>query len=92
MVQENKDSITEAVREAVLINPVDGEKLGLKDEDEVLLKNDLGEFKERIYFALMKPGNLQIHWPEGNVLLDKAKRSVEGVPDYNALVSLEKLT
>ncbi len=91
MVQSQKDAITGAVREAVLINPFDAEKLGLKDGDDVALKNDLGELKGRVYLAPMKPGNLQVHWPEGNVLLDKGKRSVEGVPDYNALVCLEKL-
>ena len=79
------------MREAVLINPFDAEKLGLKDGDNVALKNNLGELKGRVYLAPMKPGNLQVHWPEGNVLLDKGKRSVEGVPDYNALVCLEKL-
>ncbi len=91
MVQSQKDAITGAVREAVLINPFDAEKLGLKDGDDVALKNDLGELKGRVYLAPMKPGNLQVHWPEGNVLLDKGKRSLEGVPDYNALVCLEKL-
>ncbi|MGK7922238.1 MAG: FdhF/YdeP family oxidoreductase [Trichodesmium sp.] len=91
MVQSQKDAITGAVREAVLINPFDAENLGLKDGDDVALKNDLGELKGRVYLAPMKPGNLQVHWPEGNVLLDKGKRSVEGVPDYNALVCLERL-
>jgi len=91
MVQSQKDAITGAVREAVLINPFDAEKLGLKDGDNVRLKNDFGLFSGKVYLAAMKPGNLQVHWPEGNVLLDKGKRSVEGVPDYNALVSLEKL-
>ncbi|MCL2931724.1 MAG: FdhF/YdeP family oxidoreductase [Trichodesmium sp. MAG_R03] len=91
MVQSKKDAITGALREAVLINPFDAEKLGLKDGDNVILKNDLGELKGRVYLAPMKPGNLEVHWPEGNVLLDKGKRSVEGVPDYNTLVCLEKL-
>ncbi len=91
MIQSQKDAITGAVREAVLINPFDAENLGLKDGDDVVLKNDLGEFKGRVYLAPMKPGNLQVHWPEGNILLDKGKCSVEGVPDYNALVCLEKL-
>ena len=92
MVQEHKDAITGAVREAVLINPVDAKKLGLKNGDGVLLKNDLGEYQGRIYTAPINPGNLQVHWPEGNVLLDKSKRSPEsGVPDYNAVVSLQKV-
>ena len=92
MVQERKDSITGAVREAVLMSQVDADQLGLKDGDAVILKNELGEFKGRVYIAPIKPGNLQVHWPEGNVLLDKNKRSKEGVPDYNALVRLERQT
>jgi hypothetical protein len=65
--------------------------LELKEGDSVILKNDLGELKGRVYIAPMKPGNLQVHWPEGNVLLDKNKRSPEvAIPDYNALVRLEK--
>ena len=90
MVQERKDAITGAVREAVLISQTDAKQLGLKDGDAVILKNELGEYKGRVYIAPIKPGNLQVHWPEGNVLLDKSKRSKEGVPDYNALVRLEK--
>jgi molybdopterin-dependent oxidoreductase alpha subunit len=92
MVQERKDSITGAMREAVLMSQVDADQLGLKEGDAVILKNELGELKGRVYLAPIKPGNLQVHWPEGNVLLDKSKRSKEGVPDYNALVRLEKQT
>lgn len=92
MVQEKKDAITGAMREAVLMNPVDAEKLGLNEGDFVMLRNDLGEYRGRVYTAPIKPGNLQVHWPEGNVLLDKRRRSKEGVPDYNAVVRLEKGT
>jgi anaerobic selenocysteine-containing dehydrogenase len=91
MVQERKDAITGAVREAVLMSQVDAQQLGLKDGDAVILKNELGELRGRVYIAPIKPGNLQVHWPEGNVLLDKSKRSKEGVPDYNTLVHLEKM-
>ncbi|KAF3883902.1 MULTISPECIES: FdhF/YdeP family oxidoreductase [Nostocales] len=93
MVQERKDAITGAVRSAVLMNCVDAEKLGLQDGDEVILKNDIGEFRGQVYIAPVTPRNLQIHWPEGNVLLDKSKRSPEvGIPDYNAVVHLEKVS
>lgn len=91
MVQERKDAITGALREAVLISREDAQQLGLKDGDVVMLKNELGEFKGKVYIAPIKSGNLQVHWPEGNVLLDRTKRSLEGVPDYNALVHLEKI-
>jgi molybdopterin-dependent oxidoreductase alpha subunit len=92
MVQEHKDAITGAVREAVLMNAQDAARLGLKDGDVVVLKNELGELKGRVYMAPLLPGNLQVHWPEGNVLLDKNRRSREGVPDYNALVRLEAIS
>ncbi|MEH2359179.1 FdhF/YdeP family oxidoreductase [Nostoc sp.] len=92
MVQERKDAITGAVREAVLMNAADAVELGLKDCDRVILKNDLGELFCQVYIAPIQSGNLQVHWPEGNVLLDKSKRSLEGVPDYNAVVRLEKQT
>ena len=88
MVQERKDAITGAVREAVLMNAADAAQLGLKDGDKVILKNDLGELQGQVYLAPIQSGNLQVHWPEGNVLLDKSKRSLEGVPDYNAVVQL----
>ncbi|NES82240.1 MAG: FdhF/YdeP family oxidoreductase [Moorea sp. SIO2B7] len=93
MVQERKDAITGAVREAVLMSLFDAKKLELNDGDNVVLKNELGEYKGTVYIAPIKPGNLQIHWPEGNVLLDKNKRSPEaGVPDYNTLVRLKKVS
>ncbi|WP_017317095.1 FdhF/YdeP family oxidoreductase [Mastigocladopsis repens] len=91
MVQERKDAITGAVREAVLMNEGDAKHLGLKNGDTVILKNELGEYKGRVYIAPIQSRNLQVHWPEGNVLLDKSKRSREGVPDYNAVVCLEKV-
>ncbi|MEH2334919.1 FdhF/YdeP family oxidoreductase [Nostoc sp.] len=91
MVQERKDSITGAMREAVLMNAADAAQLDLKDSDRVILKNDLGELFCQVYIAPIQSGNLQVHWPEGNVLLDRSKRSLEGVPDYNAIVCLEKI-
>ncbi|GAX44690.1 molybdopterin-dependent oxidoreductase alpha subunit [Tolypothrix sp. NIES-4075] len=91
MVQESKDAITGAMREAVLISREDADKLKLKNGDAVILKNELGSFSGKVYIAPINPGNLQIHWPEGNILLDRSKRSLEGVPDYNAVVRLESL-
>ncbi|MCF2149149.1 FdhF/YdeP family oxidoreductase [Desmonostoc muscorum LEGE 12446] len=91
MVQERRDAITGAVREAVLMNAGDAAKLGLKEGDKVILKNELGELPGQVYIAPIQSGNLQVHWPEGNVLLDRTKRSLEGVPDYNAIAYLEKI-
>ncbi|MBW4683153.1 MAG: FdhF/YdeP family oxidoreductase [Microcoleus vaginatus WJT46-NPBG5] len=92
MVQAQKDAITGAFREAIFICKEDAENLGLKEGSSVTLSNDFGKLEGKIYIAPVLPGNLQVHWPEGNVLLDRNKRSPQaGIPDYNALVRLEKV-
>jgi anaerobic selenocysteine-containing dehydrogenase len=91
MVHEQRDALTGAVREAVLISREDVTRLGLREGDPVVLRSDAGEFRGRVRIAPVKPGTLQVHWPEGNVLIDRHRRSPEaGVPDYNAFVRLEK--
>ncbi len=91
MVQERKDALTGALREAVLVNGEDARRLGLTDADPVILRSDAGEFRGRVRIAAMKPGNLEVHWPEGNVLIDRRRRSPQaGIPDYNAVVRMEK--
>ena len=37
----------------------------------------------------IRPRNLQVHWPEGNVLIRRgAVEPASGTPDYNAFVQL----
>ena len=92
MIFDRKDAINGATREAVLISSADAVRLGLREGDELRLSNAHGFFVGRAMIAPVKPGNLQVHWPEGNTLLDARKRSVEShVPDYNAFVTLEKI-
>jgi hypothetical protein len=39
------------------------------------------------FVAPMRPGNLEVHWPEGEVPIDRRRRSPQaGIPDYNAIV------
>ena len=90
MVQESRDTLTGAAREAVLINEHDAERLGVSDGDEVLLRSEVGELRGRAHLAPIAPGNLQVHWPEGNVLVASGHLSPEaGMPDYNTRVTVE---
>ncbi|MDX6532686.1 MAG: hypothetical protein QOF68_430, partial [Gaiellales bacterium] len=92
MVQERKDSLTGAEREAVLISEADAGSRGLSDGDQVLVRSDHGELTGTVLLAPVKPGNVQVHWPEGNVLMDRTQRSPQaGVPDYNAWVEVVSL-
>lgn len=91
MVHEADDALTGASRDAVLISAHDAARLGLRDGDQILLHNQHGCMEGRIFLADLAPGNLQVHWPEGNVLLDRSRRSsASGVPDYNTLARIEK--
>lgn len=93
MVHEAKDAITGAVRDEVFMNPADAAAFGLRAGDAVRLENATGAYDCRVRLAPVAPRNLQVHWPEGNVLLDRAARSPEcGVPDYNALVTVTPLS
>ncbi|MGH2349490.1 MAG: hypothetical protein ACRDFT_08505, partial [bacterium] len=55
-----------------------------------ILRSAAGEFRGRVRIAPMKPGNLEVHWPEGNVLIDRRRSPEAGIPDYNAVVRMEK--
>ena len=92
MVHEKKDAITGASRDSVMMSESDARAQGLQNGDRVQLESAKGKLAGRVFIAPLKPGNLEVHWPEGNVLLDYGRRSSEsGVPDYNATVRLEKL-
>jgi molybdopterin-dependent oxidoreductase alpha subunit len=92
IVQESRDSLTGATREAVLMSAQDAERLGVGHGDRVRLRSDAGELDGRVHLAPIAPGNLQVHWPEGNRLIGSEQRSPEAqIPDYNALVSVERI-
>jgi molybdopterin-dependent oxidoreductase alpha subunit len=90
MVHERRDALTGAGRDAVLVSAADAARLGLRDGDAVVVRSATGELRGRAYIAPVQSGTLQVHWPEGNVLIDRRRRSPEaGIPDYTAVASLE---
>jgi acyl carrier protein len=92
MVQEEVDPLTGAGRDAVLIGPGDAGALRLAEGDEVVLESERGSFRGRVHLAPMTPGNLQVHWPEGQALIAPDRRGRQsGIPDYNAVVRLRPL-
>ena len=90
IVHERRDSLTGAGRDSVMISPADAERLGVGAEQEVLLRSRTGELRCRVHLAPIAPGNAQVHWPEGNVLIaDDIRSSEAGIPDYNTRVTIE---
>jgi hypothetical protein len=56
----------------------------------VMLRSATGELRCEVVPAPIAPGNVQVHWPEGNALIGAGHRSPEaGIPDYNATVTIE---
>jgi anaerobic selenocysteine-containing dehydrogenase len=90
LIYADVDPLTGAARDAVLMNPDDAATLHVANHDRVALVNDAGRFEGRVQLAPIAPGNLQVHWPEGNVILRRGVvDALGGVPDYNARVRVE---
>ena len=90
LIYAEVDPLNGAARDAVLINADDAAEHHLLQGDRVDLVNERGRFSGRVFLAPIAPGNLQIHWPEGNHLLPRdARETSSDTPDYNARVRLE---
>jgi anaerobic selenocysteine-containing dehydrogenase len=91
LIYADIDPLTGADRDAVLMSAADAAALHLRNGDAVVLRSEAGHFDARVFLAPIANGNLQVHWPEGNVLLSRGVCDVAGgVPDYNAVVRVEK--
>jgi molybdopterin-dependent oxidoreductase alpha subunit len=93
MVQESRDAVTGASRDAVLISAEDASRLGIVDGDDVIVVSDHGELRGRALIVRIATGNVQVHWPEGNVLIGAEVRSKEArIPDFNAMVEVHPVS
>jgi molybdopterin-dependent oxidoreductase alpha subunit len=75
MVHEDIDASTTAPRDAIIMNPDDARGLHVSNGDWVRLRNDFGDYQGEVLIADVAPGTIEIHWPEGNVLVDPRARS-----------------
>jgi len=92
MIQRDVDPLTGARRDDVLISAEDLERLQLAEGAAVLLRSSGGTFRGRLKRAPILPGNLEVHWPEGNALLPGAKIDPDSMePDYNTTVTITPL-
>jgi predicted molibdopterin-dependent oxidoreductase YjgC len=91
MVQRGVDPLTGAARQDVLMSADDARRQSFPDGTSIRLVSDSGEFRGFVKVAPMKPGNLEVHWPEGLSLLSPSNVDPESEePDYNAVVRVER--
>jgi molybdopterin-dependent oxidoreductase alpha subunit len=89
MVWRETDPITGGGRKALFVSDADAARLGVVEDDEVLVRSGVGEVRARVKLSGMRDGNVQMFFPEANPLLDPSRRDPVGlVPDYNAVVEV----
>jgi anaerobic selenocysteine-containing dehydrogenase len=90
MVQRTTDPLTGAGRHDILISADDLARLQMADGARVTLRSSGGTFTGQLRLAPIKPGNLEVHWPEGNILLAADRVDPDSMePDFNAVVTIE---
>ena len=93
MVQRAVDPLTGAGRDDIFISAEDMAQLGLGEGAAVRLRSASGTFAGKLKQARIKPGNLEVHWPEGMTVLSGTAIDPDSMePDYNALVTLEAMS
>ncbi|MUK87707.1 FdhF/YdeP family oxidoreductase [Ornithinibacillus sp. L9] len=91
MIYDEKDPFNDADRYDVLMNESDAKELGIKEGQPVVVYNQHGSFNGNAKFVSLKSGNVEVHWPEGNVLIPKGVyEHLAGIPEYNTAVIIEK--
>lgn len=88
IVQGEKDPQNGAARNDILMAAEDAERLGVRNGEAILLRNERGEFRGRVKVERIKRGNVQGYWPEVNALVAAGCLDPSGVPDYNAIVEI----
>jgi molybdopterin-dependent oxidoreductase alpha subunit len=93
MVHRDVDPLTGAARDALFMAESDAEQRGLGPGARVLVRSRHGEMHAHVHVAPIRPGNVQVFFPEGNVLVPSGRRDEpSGVPDYNTTVEVLPLT
>jgi molybdopterin-dependent oxidoreductase alpha subunit len=91
MIYADTDPFNEADRYDVLMNEEDARRLGISAGEPVVVYNRHGRFQGKARFVNIRPGNLEVHWPEGNCLIPQGVYEEHaGIPEYNTPVILEK--
>lgn len=89
LIYAEVDPLTGAGRDAVFMNDEDARHLGLTHGQKIRLENVYGTYEGSVFVAPVARGNLQVHWPEGNVILPGGINDpTSGVPDYNTTVTV----
>jgi predicted molibdopterin-dependent oxidoreductase YjgC len=91
IVQKQHDTLAGGMRDDLFFNAEDAASLGLNESDRVRLRSEVGTMDGVCRVRSMSRGCVAAYWPEANVLITRRMDEVSGEPDYNAIVSVDKL-
>ena len=92
MIFNEVDPLTGAHRDSVYIDGRDADALNVVEGELVVLSSDIGSMNARVKIVALASRSVQVHWPEGNVLIDAGlNEDASRIPDYNAVVTITKL-
>ncbi len=92
MVFSPTDPLTGASRDAVYIDEADARSRDVSEGDRVRLTSATGSFVGTAHLVRLAARTVQVHWPEGNVLIDASiNDDASRIPDYNAIVTIERI-
>lgn len=92
MVQRDVDPLTGAARGHILMSSEDAARLGVQEGQRIRLRSSTGAYTGVARIDEIKPGNLEVYWPEANMLLSREDIDRDSQePDYNAVVTVEQI-
>lgn len=92
IVHEDIDSLNHLPRDAVIVNADDAARLGIGRGESVVVTNQHGAFRGRLFTADVAAGAVHLHWPEANVLVDPEAHAPNAhIPAYkDAIARIER--
>jgi molybdopterin-dependent oxidoreductase alpha subunit len=92
MVFAETDPLTGAGRDALYIDEHDAAQLGVSEGEKVRITSTVGSMTGRVKIVRLASASVQVHWPEGNVLIGAGLNTdASRIPDYNAVVTIERI-
>jgi molybdopterin-dependent oxidoreductase alpha subunit len=83
MVFGQRDTLTGADRDAVVLAPSELKRLGLAVGDAVVVRSETGEHVGRVLSGPLEPGTVMMFWPEANKLIPRGVFDEAcGIPAY----------
>lgn len=91
LIYSETDPFNAAERDDVLMNAEDAAELDIKEGEHIVVFNQHGMHRGKAKLVNVQRGNIQLHWPEGNVVLPMSVYEEHaGIPEYNVAVVIEK--